>query len=602
MKLFPKPQEFVEFNIKIESALLRIVDLGPFNIKTIKEEFLLINSNFLFGDNADIIFLKDKKLKKEEYIIEAKNNKILLKASTAIGAYYAAISFLRLYQEPLYEFYLHDYPLLEIRGVMLDISRSKVPTLKTLKKIVYQLSHMKYNHLELYIEGMSFEYQNFKDEINIYKNYISLKDYQALQRYCKKYFIDFVPNMNGLGHMSEWLKLDKYHYLAEKEDYVYLWRAHREPSTLDVTNNDSIKLVSALYEDLLPYTTSKYFNMNLDEPFELGLGKAKELVEKEGKEKIYLDYVLKLDDIVKNKYHKIPMMWGDVLIKNNDVLNNIDKDIIFIDWGYDHLYDFENHSKLLDEYNIKFINAPGTCTWGNIVGKDIDMEGSIRHAATSAKNHHGLGILVTDWGDLGHLQYFISSYPGLILAAGEAWNNLSKDELNEETKYILGEDIGNIVLKLQTYPSLDEYRGYGSKLFTPIMYSEHALNETDKISYFKDVMQGNVNDKKQYLKNKRFFKEVEKEIKALDNSLEKKELLLAIKLLLILNETCYKLYLWINNLPYDFSNIINDLNTYSKKYQVVWNKRNNPNGFKLSNNRIEWLKLMLTQINGEENK
>lgn len=602
MKLFPKPQFFSESNVKIENALIKKIDLGKFDSKTIRDEFLKANPDFIFDSPGDITYVKDSKLGDEEYKIKIKDKKIIITCSTKKSAFYATISFLRLYEEDLYELELHDYPTLKIRGVMLDISRNKVPTLKTLKEIVYNLAHMKINHLELYVEGMSLEFKSFKEEIEIYHNYFSLKDYKALEKYCHKYFIDLVPNLNGCGHMSDWLAVEKYLHLAEKEDGFRIWQANRSPSTLNVTDPESIEFVDKLYNDLLPITKSKYFNMNLDEPLELGLGKNKELVEKYGKEKIYLDYVLKLADIVKNKYHKIPMMWGDMLVRHPDVLKDIDRDIIFIDWGYDHIYDFEKHSQMLEEEHISFMNAPGTCTWGNIVGKDIDMNGSIRHAATACKNHHGLGLLVTDWGDIGHLQFFVSSYPGIILSAGESWNELSDEELKGEVCHLLGEDIGNIVLKLQTYPSLDEYRGYGSKLFTPIIYAEHARKEKEPINYYRDVMSHNVCDKKQYLKYKAFFKDCLIDIKKLKPSLIKQELGLAVKLLLILNDVCHELYFWLNNKQYNFDKIIDNLSDYSTKYEKLWNKRNNRNGFVLSNNRIEWLKLMLNEIKREENK
>ena len=112
---------------------------------------------------------------------------------------------------------IEDSPDLEIRGVMLDISRSKVPTLATLKNLVDIFAMLKYNHLELYVEGFSYEYKSFKDEISIDNNYLPFEDYMSLQEYCENNFIDLVPNQNGCGHMAAWLELPKYKELAESE-------------------------------------------------------------------------------------------------------------------------------------------------------------------------------------------------------------------------------------------------------------------------------------------------------------------------------------------------------------------------------------------------
>lgn len=68
---------------------------------------------------------------------------------------------------------------------------------------------LRYNHLELYIEGFSFEYQSFKHLLSD-NNYLCLQDYLELEKFAQEYYIDFVPNQNGFGHMSDWLAQDEY--------------------------------------------------------------------------------------------------------------------------------------------------------------------------------------------------------------------------------------------------------------------------------------------------------------------------------------------------------------------------------------------------------
>ena len=94
-----------------------------------------------------------------------------------------------------------------------------------------------------------------------------------------QHFIDLVPNENGFGHMQDWLLLEKFKHLSEVDDLFEMWGSKRTSATLDVTNPESIEFVKSLYDDFLPHSKSKYFNMNFDEPFELGHGKSKDLVE-----------------------------------------------------------------------------------------------------------------------------------------------------------------------------------------------------------------------------------------------------------------------------------------------------------------------------------
>ena len=101
------------------------------------------------------------------------------------------------------------------------------------------------------------------------------------------------------------------------------------------------------------------------------------------------------------------MIWGDVLVKHPDKISKLSKDIVFIDWGYNKAYDFVNHAKMLEELKVKYLLAPGTSTWSSITGRFIDMKETIENSTCSSKKYHGLGILLTDWGDMGHLQYLV---------------------------------------------------------------------------------------------------------------------------------------------------------------------------------------------------
>src|SRR5690606_23435505 len=144
-------------------------------------------------------------------------------------------------------------------------------------------------------------------------NYLTVVEYQALEAYCMERGIDLVPNQNGFGHMSEWLKRAEFKDLAETPDGFFIWGAHREPSTLNPLNPRSFELVSQMYHDMLPYSKSGYFNMNFDEPYELGHGKSKAYCDQVGKETVFIEYLEKLADVVRS-YGKRPMIWGDVLI------------------------------------------------------------------------------------------------------------------------------------------------------------------------------------------------------------------------------------------------------------------------------------------------
>ena len=258
-------------------------------------------------------FIYNPKLHNKGYEITIDRDGIHLSYKTEKGIYYGAktirqIMFQSNHVAPFLE--IKDEPELNIRGFMLDISRNKIPSLVTLKDYVDLLSQLNYNHFELYIEGFSYYYPSFDHLYKEGMTPLTPKDYRALERYAKAHMIDLVPCHNGLGHMTEWLK--HYPELAVMPDGMFFWGSHREPSTINPLDPNSLELVKSFYKDALKNTSSSLFHMNLDEPYELGHGKTEEEAKKIGVGQLYLDYVLKLADFVKS-HKKTPMVWGDVL-------------------------------------------------------------------------------------------------------------------------------------------------------------------------------------------------------------------------------------------------------------------------------------------------
>ena len=601
LKIVPRPQKIEILEGYFEHVLIENVNFEPFIDERIFKELKKINICIKKSESMDVplLFEKDESLKDEQYKILIKPKQIIVTAKTLNGAFYGIKTLQQiLKEEQIPCMAIDDYPDLELRGVMLDISRSKVPTLATLKKLVDKFATLKLNHLELYVEGFSFEYKSFKKEIEINNNYLPLNDFIELESYCIDNFIDLVPNQNGFGHMGDWLALDEYKDLAECPDGFFIWGAHRPPSTLDPTNPKSLELVKKMYDDMLPYFKSKYFNMDFDEPFELGHGKSKELVEQVGEAKVFIDFFKQLSDYVINTHNKIPMLWGDVLLKHPESISKLPSDAIFIDWGYNHRYDFESHAKILSECGLDFVLAPGTVSWGNIVGNYLDMEGSIAHAASACKKYHAKGLIVTDWGDIGHLQYLPSSYPGFSYAAIKSWSDGDEQDIIEGVNlFVDDKNLSKLIVNLMKFIPLEgPYRDYGCRLFYTILWAEHASRYENPKEFFLEKMKYVLIDEENVTKLREFFDEALFILEENENVLEVNELKNSIFLLKTLLDINVKLTIIYNNQnedEVDFSKEISLLEIYSNTHLKLWNARNIHAGYKMSNQRILWLMQLL---------
>lgn len=597
--LIPRPHEIKKSGSILKNKAIGKVEnaFSPLLFRHYKDMILADDSSPTILEIKQDLSVENE----EEYHLIIKENRIQIISKTEKAAFYGLITLKQLQSEQIIETQeIKDKPDLKVRGLMLDISRAKVLNVSSIKKIIDLIAELKYNHLELYVEGFSYEYKNIKEALAD-KNYLTQEEYLEVEKYAIEKYIDFVPNQNGFGHMSDWLALDKFKELAECPDGFEIWGSKRPPSTLDPTNPKSFELVKQMYEEMIPFTKSKYFNMNFDEPYELGHGKSKQECLKTSTEDVYIEYLEKLANVVR-KYNKTPMIWGDVLVKHPDKISKLSKDIVFIDWGYNKAYDFVNHAKMLEELKVKYLLAPGTSTWSSITGRFIDMKETIENSTCSSKKYHGLGILLTDWGDMGHLQYLPSSYLGFIYGAMLSWSSGTIEDAEKYLAIILNDEtLAKVIVELSHYHELEgEYRDYGTRLFASIMWAEHGRRQDDKVNFFLNRMKSNIISYEAVQKLHDLFIQEKNKLQNAKECLEKDEIknaILLLETLLVINE---RLHSYLDNCIVNFDEPIKNLEKYLENHKKLWLARNIKEGYAFSANRINWLIEMLMCLDRKE--
>ena len=107
-----------------------------------------------------------------------------------------------------------------------------------------------------------------------------------------------------------------------------------------------------------------------------------------------------------------------------------------------------------------FILAPGTSSWTSFTGRTENMRENIRKAVAAAVAFDAKGVLLTDWGDMGHLQYPAVSYPGFVLAGSLCWNPSVEPEIENYISRIMYEDqsglIGELILSAGNFSKYEE--------------------------------------------------------------------------------------------------------------------------------------------------
>ena len=333
---------------------------------------------------------------------------------------------------------IRDWPDFSRRGVMLDVSRGRVPKLETLLDLAEHLADFKINELQLYTEH-TFAYRKYK---SVWQGWGALTgaEIRRLDARCRELGIDLVPNQNSFGHLRSFLEDPRLKKLAEvSKPYEDASGGFvRRPATLAPNHPGALPFLRGLYDELLPNFSSQFFNVGCDETFDLGLGRSKKLCEQIGKGRVYIDFLKKIHHEVSRRGRRM-MFWGDIILKYPKLIpelanlgrhalprvqadRQVSPTIIALNWGYEANHPFEKEAAEFEKAKIPFYVCPGTSTWQTLIGRHDNALANLRAAANAGKKFGAMGYLITDWGDGGHPQPLAVSWPMFLAGATLAWN------------------------------------------------------------------------------------------------------------------------------------------------------------------------------------
>ncbi|MBR5588468.1 MAG: family 20 glycosylhydrolase, partial [Kiritimatiellae bacterium] len=210
-----------------------------------------------------------------------------------------------------------DGPELAVRGVMLDVSRNRVYSVKTVCEVVDWMAQLGLNQLELYFENV-FAYRDHA-AVWAQTSPYTPADLAAIEAYCAARFVHFVPNQNTLGHFERWLKHPDYLRYAElpQGGARTPWgsiQAH--PTGLFAADEATRTFVKGLLEELLPcFPKATRVNLGGDEVFDLGQGRSNP-TDKAG---LYLGYMREMAAVAK-RHGKQPELWADMLLRHPEMI------------------------------------------------------------------------------------------------------------------------------------------------------------------------------------------------------------------------------------------------------------------------------------------
>lgn len=316
-----------------------------------------------------------------------------------------------------------DWPDYAVRGFYHDVTRGKVPKLRTLLALADKCAGYKINQLQLYIEH-TFAFKNHP-EVWQGCDPLTADEIRALDAHCAKRHIDLVPSFSTFGHLYGFVHTKKFQHLNEIDrdisDDPFLWYERQMGCTLDCRNPASLKLVREIITEVRPLFRSRYFNICCDETVDLGEGKNRKLAARLGKGRLYVDFLKKIMGVVKEN-GAIPMFWGDIVGRQHpELVDEIPAEAVALDWDYSARLEYSK-AGVMARSGRTFYVCPGVSGWNCWVPDYRTAHQNITRYGRRGLACGATGLLTTDWGDMGHINALGLSHPGMILGASAAWN------------------------------------------------------------------------------------------------------------------------------------------------------------------------------------
>jgi len=317
---------------------------------------------------------------------------------------------------------INDAPDFPARGFYHDVTRGKVPRLDTLMALVEKMAYYKLNQLQLYVEH-TFAFRNHPD-IWAGSDPLTADDILALDEHCARHHVELVPSLSTFGHFYTALVSPRKQHLNELpldgSRLPFSWWDRMGHYTLDCQNPESLALVREMIFEMRPLFRSKFFNICCDETFDLGRGRNALAAAAHGTGRLYVDFLKKIMACVREA-KAVPMFWGDIIGNHPELVAEIPKNAIALDWSYSaDLH--ESKSRLFKRARRPFYVCPGTSGWDRWM-TDVDTGSvNITGFARQGLRDGAIGLLNTDWGDCGHVNALGNSYHGLLLGAACGWN------------------------------------------------------------------------------------------------------------------------------------------------------------------------------------
>jgi len=361
------------------------------------------------------------KLNDEGYVLFAGPNQVIVAGQTAAATFYGLQTLKQLVRGEAASAFIPgvkiiDWPTMHWRAVSDDISRGPVPTVDYIKRQIRTEAFFKLNMHSFYMEH-TFASKSHP-LIGPPGGSLTPDEIRELVAYARRFHVELVPEQQTFGHLHKALRLEKYAELAETP----------YGDVLSPQQAGSYKLIADWYGELNELFPGRFFHIGADETFELGEGQSREAARTRGVGAIYFEHLTRVRDVLK-PYNRRLMFWGDIALHHPDLIGNIPKDMIVMNWQYGVRDDFTDSISPFKDAGLEQFVCPGAHNWNQVFPNLDAATTNIVNFVRDGQKAGAIGMMNTTWDDDGESLFEMAWYP-IVLGAAASWQ---EGPVNNET-------------------------------------------------------------------------------------------------------------------------------------------------------------------------
>jgi hypothetical protein len=352
-------------------------------------------------------------LNDEGYVLNVNADGVIVAGQTAAGTFYGLQTLKQLVRGVGADAFIAgvaivDWPAMRWRAVSDDISRGPIPTVEYVKRQLRTEAMYKLNMHSFYMEHV------FASESNPLTGppagaALTPDEIKELVAYARRYHIELVPEQQTFGHLHKVLRLEEYSDLAEVP----------YGDVLSPQQADTYKLIADWYKELDALFPGQFFHIGADETFELGEGQSREQVKAKGVGAVYFAHLQRVRELLQ-PFHRRLMFWGDIALNHPDLLKDVPRDMIVMNWAYGARDDYKARIKPFKDAGLEQFVCPGVQNWNQIFPNEDAAVKNIANFVRDGQEAGALGMMNTSWDDDGET-LFEDTWYGMLLGAAAAW-------------------------------------------------------------------------------------------------------------------------------------------------------------------------------------